>query len=150
MDNRLLRGIFYEMEKESGEKFDGSYCMTRVEVVEEMRDTKNLLDFLKLFGKVIEIETRGYYCGRESAILCKDCTGICNIESDNCIRRVLKSITKNYCIAKYCIICSINLGCTTTRHAIPGKFTKEEATRILDAYNKSEYPEYTYAIEECE
>jgi len=149
MDNRLLRGIFYEMEKESGKKFDGE-DMTRSEVVEEMRDTKNLLYFLKLFGRVIEIETRDYYCGRESAILCRDCNDICNIEYDNCICRILNSITKDYNIAKCRIVCSIKLGCTTTKHILPGKFTKEEASRILDAYNKSEDTEYIYAIEECE
>lgn len=142
MDERLVASVCWKIIN----GLEGSYVVYSDDaVVEWMRNRENLLGFLALFGDAIDIKNNSCYWHGN----CKECKNSCGFDGNECIRCMLKSITENEG-KKYRIVCSRTEGDITNKMILPGKFTKEDAMQIVDAYVKSSTPpEYSYSIEEA-
>lgn len=130
MDDRLLKRVCADMLNKNGSQWEGMVPVPRDDMIQKMRDPENLVDFLSLFYDAID--------ARHAACIGKisDCDK-CAPSGDLCPRAYLKSL---YHPEKYRIILKLKeTPAHTVRQILPGEFTKDQAQKIIDAYNSPDY-----------
>lgn len=124
MNEQLLKRIFSKM----ADEFSFNHVSVS-EMQEQMRDPENILEFLLLFGKAINISTSGCASAKITCDGCKRYTG----HHSDCIKDAIFAITHYYSQK------STEWRITTSKMILPGKFSKEQAEQIIKAYNSDEY-----------
>jgi len=145
MEDNLIRRILYEIDNANGKMHDGITPPSPEEMREKMRDPENLLEFLALFGKAIDVNTPAHCCTGNRIPDCLKCeTVTCGGEAHNsCIRNRLVYIVRNYTkqpARKYRILkVTSDDRCIKHTCTLPGEFEQKQAEDIVKAYNSKEY-----------